>query len=172
MSCGFISQSRLLNYYMSGIKLSCLFYYFYYSHVAFVWLLNKFEVLFVLVLIWSDIWVQKWYFLEELIEIYYLEIWIYLVRYLTQDLRPSTLSFIRPVYLKIVYHKCEAFLCDLLLDMRFVLALYHTPYVYLATNNYIPHLARECPVLVHLGPLHKESVHEHLLAVRSSGPDI
>ena len=161
-----------MNYYMSGIKLSCLFYYSYYSHVAFVCLLNNFEVLFVLVLIWSDIWVQKWYFLEELIEIYYLEIWIYLVRYLTQDLRPSTLSFIRPVCLKIVYHKSEAFLCDSLLDMWFVLALYHTPYVYLATNNYIPHLARECPVLVHLGPLHKESVHEHLLAVRSSGPDI
>ena len=120
---------------------------------------------------WYDLICAKWYFLEELIEIYYLKIWIYLVRYLTQDLRPSTLSFIRPVYLKIVYHKCEAFLCDLLLDMRFVLALYHTPYVYLATNNYIPHLARECPVLVHLGP-NKESVHEHLLAVRSSGPDI
>ena len=138
---------------MSGIKLSCPFYYSHYSHVACVCLLNNFEVLFVFVLIWSDIWVQKWYFLEELIKIYYLEIWIYLVRYLTQDLRPSTLSFIRPVYLKIVYHKCEAFLCDLLLDMRFVLALYHTPYVYLATNNYIPHLARECPVLVHLGPI-------------------
>ena len=29
----------------------------------------------------------------------------------------------------------------------------------------------ECPVLAHLGP-NKESVHEHLLAVRSSGPGI
>ena len=127
----------------------------------------------VLVVILDMIWYvsAKGYFLEELIQIYYLEIWIYLVRYLTQDLRPFTLSFIRPVYLKIVYHKCEAFLCDLLLDMRFVLALYHTPYVYLATNNHTPHPARECPVLAHLGP-NKESVHEHLLAVRSSGPGI
>ena len=93
-------------------------------------------------------------------------------KYLTQGLCLSTHLFIRPVCLKKLFIKIEAFLCDSLLDMCFVLASYHTPYVYVATNNYIPHLARECPVLVHLGPLHKESVHEHLLAVRSSGPDI
>ena len=57
-----------------------------------------------------------------------------------------------------LFIKIEAFLCDSLLDMCFVLASYHTPYVYVATNNYIPHLARKCPVLVHFGPLHKESV--------------
>ena len=98
-----------MNYYMSGIKLSCPIYYSHYSHVACVCLLNNFEVLFVFVLIWSDIWVQKWYFLEELIKIYYLEIWIYLVRYLTQDLCLSTLLFIRPVCLKIVYQNWSIF---------------------------------------------------------------
>ena len=93
----------------------------------------------------------KWYFLEELIKIYYLEIWIYLVRYLTQDLCLSTHLFIRPVCLKKLFIKIEAFLCDSLLDMCFCAPI--IPYaICLCGDHNIPHLARECPVLVHLGP--------------------
>ena len=70
-----------------------------------------------------------------------------------------------------LFIKIEAILCDSLLDMCFCAHI--IPYaICLCGDHNIPHLARECPVLVHLGPLHKESVHEHLLAVRSSGPDI
>ena len=92
-------------------------------------------------------------------------------KYLTQGLCLSTHLFIRPVCLKKLFIKIEAFLCDSLLDMCFCAHI--IPYaICLCGDHNIPHLARECPVLVHLGPLHKESVHEHLLAVRSSGPDI
>ena len=57
-----------------------------------------------------------------------------------------------------LFIKIEAILCDSLLDVCFVPASYHTPYDYVVTNNCTPHLARKCPVLVHFGPLHKESV--------------
>ena len=93
------SQSRLLNYDMSGIKLLALF--------------TTLTALIFHVFVWKIIlkycWFFVWYVLifeclndtswKSFIKIYYLEIWIYLVRYLTQDLRLSTHLFIRTVCL-------------------------------------------------------------------------
>ena len=80
----------------------------------------------------------------------------------------NTIVYQTSLFDKII--KTEA-LCDSLLDTGFVFTI--IPYaICLWGDHNISHLARECLVLVHLGPVHQESVHEHLLAVRSSGLDI
>ena len=112
----------------------------------------------------------KWYFLEDLIKIYHLEIWTYLGSILLKACSFNTLVFQISLFDKIVYQNWSI-LCDSLLNMCF--CVHNIPYaICLCGNHNIPHLARECLVLVHLGPLHKESVYEHLLAVQSSGLDI
>ena len=168
MSCGFVSQSKLLNYYMSGIKLSCPIYY---SHCC-MCLFGKIVLKYCLFLFWYDLIFEcKMILLGRAYQ-----------NILFGNLNISgKISYSRPssfntfvyqtsLFEKIVYQNWSI-LCDSLLNMCF--CVHNIPYaICLRGDHNIPHLARECLVLVHLGPLHKESVHEHLLAVRSSGPDI
>ena len=126
--------------------------------------------MFVFCLIWSEICVPKWYFLEELIRIYCLEIWIYLIRILLKALSFNTIVYQTSLFDKIVYQNRS--ICVTHCWIRVFVSTIIPYAICLWGDHNISHLARECLVRVHLGPVHQESVHEHLLAVRSSGPDI
>ena len=97
-----------MNYYMSGIKLSCPIYYSHYSHVACVCLVNNFEALFVFV--WYDLIFEcKMILLGRAYQnILFGNLNIF-GKYLTQGLCLSTHLFIRPVCLKNCLSKLKHF---------------------------------------------------------------
>ena len=146
MSCGFLSQSKLLNYYMSGSKLFCPIYY---SHCC-MFLFGKIvlKYLFVFCLIWSEICVQNdtsWKTLSKYIIWKFEHIWE--VSY-SRHFLSTHLSFKSVCFDKVVYQTWS-----IMFDSLLCVHIYHTPYVYVYPQN-ILHLVRKCLVLDHLGPYH------------------
>ena len=133
MSCGFVSQSKLLNYYMSGIKLSCPIYY---SHCC-MCLFGKIVLKYCLFFVWYDlVFVCKMILLGRAYQnILFGNLNIF-GKYLTQGLCLSTHLFIRPVCLIKLFIKIEAFCVTHCWICVFVFTTYHTPYVYVVTTTY------------------------------------
>ena len=117
-----LSQFKLLNYYMSGLKLFCPTYSSHCCMYLFGKIVLKF-CLFLFDMIWN--WCAKWYFLENLIKIYHFEIWTYLGSILLKAFSFNTLVIQISLFDKVVYQNWSI-LFDSLLNM--CICVHNIPY--------------------------------------------